>query len=131
MFTREQFRVDTVLPAIQTAASIFAAQILGRLGHYSVSSQTIALVAIVASVVSSLAQNIFEKAAYQYASIPVGVAVGVVAQRFFYPATPVLDFKGILLLVSILSSVKLISENLYRLRKEKVVDDIKSDIDSI
>ena len=121
--TREQFRIDTIFPAIQTAAVLIVTQILGRLGQYSVSLQTTALVTITASLTSSLAQNIFNKAAHQYASIPFGVAVGITAHRFFYPRTSiraVFDVKSVLILLAALSAVKLGADNLYRLRSENV-----------
>lgn len=118
--SREQFRIDTVLPAIQTATTFIGTQVLGRLGHYSFSAQTTAVVTIPATLLSSLANNFFTKTLYQYLAIPVGVAVGVLSHRFFYPGNnldAIANVKEIVIISAFLVTVKAIAENIHRLRE--------------
>lgn len=137
--TREQFRIDTVLPAIQTSATFLSAQILGRLGHYSVSPQTTVLLSLTASLVSSLADNFFAKAIYRYLAIPVGVGAGIVAQRLFYPnhqLNAAAHVKEILIISAIIIAVKLIADNMHRigLAKNKVEEtaaQVKQEVETI
>jgi hypothetical protein len=84
--TRESFKVDTVLPAIQMASTVLATQILGRLGQYSVSVQTTVLVSFTAGLVSSLANNFFTDKIYQYLALAGSVGASLVVHRFLFPA---------------------------------------------
>lgn len=120
--TRNSFNVDLLIPAIQTAATFVAAQILGRLGQYTMSNQTALLVSGVASVVASFASNFFNKACLYYAAIPIGIGTGLATHMFFYPTrafNQVLDTKGILIIAAVLVSVKLIADNLSFLRRQE------------
>jgi hypothetical protein len=118
---RRHFRVDMLIPAIQTAAAFTTAQILGYLNKHVIRNQTVVLVSGVAALVSSFASNFFKNAYCYYASLPIGIGVGIAAHSFFYPSIPinsVLDAKGVLILTIVLAAVKLISDNLYCLRRE-------------
>lgn len=130
-FSMKNFHVDTILPAMQTCATVIVTQALGRLGHYAISPQTTVLVSLTAGVTSSFANNIFKQKALQYVSIPIGIAAGIGVNCFFYPATSftdVLDPKGMLLVMAILCSVKFISENFSSLKKD--VKNLENKIES-
>lgn len=142
-FSREHFKVDTFIPAIQTAATFIADHVTGRLGGHTAKPQTVVLVSSIASVVSNLANNFFHKAFAYYASIPIGVGVGIAAHRFFYPSVPlegVLDGKGALIIILVLATVKLVADNLHRLITEETDENevevavgvaVKADVDIV
>ncbi|WP_068466358.1 hypothetical protein [Candidatus Protochlamydia phocaeensis] len=87
--TRNTFRIDTAIPALQTAAVIAANSaitLVGKLNQYAVSLQSAALVGGVASLVSAVAQNFFKNTILRYLSIAVGALAGYAAHRFFFPS---------------------------------------------
>ena len=125
--TREQFRIDTVLPAAQTLTAVLGAQLLGRLGHYSVSAQSTFLLSVTASLVSSLANNFFTNKIYQYLALVASIGAGLAAHRIMYPANglnALANAKEIAIIAGFLVTVKLIADNLHRIRsaEEKVKD---------
>lgn len=127
--TRDSFNVDLLIPAIQTAATFVAAQILGRMGHYTMSNQTAVLISGVASVTASFASNFFNKASLYYAALPVGIGAGVVAHTFFYPTVAinqVINVKGFVAIAAVLASVKLVVDNtaFFRRQAERVEEDL-------
>lgn len=133
--TRAQFSVDTVFPTIQTFATVLATEALGRLGHYNVSVQSTALIAFSAALLSAVANNFFENKIYQALAVPVSVAGGLLAHRFFYPGkelSAIANAKEIAIVSVILLSVKLVADNLYRFKAaaeevEKEVKEIAQD----
>jgi len=114
ILNHDNFRVDLLGPVIQTATTFVAAQALGSLGKYNVSNQTTVLVSSIATVFSSFAANIFNKnSSFSYIAIPVGMALGVVANNFFYPEVAlnqVLDVKGAIVIAVVIAAVKFFSE---------------------
>lgn len=123
ILNRENFLVDTLIPIIQTAATIAATQVLGRLGHYVVSLQTAAVISATAALVASFASNFFTKAYAYYATLPVGIAAGLAVHKFLYSNASIqgiIDPKGAVIVFAILASVKLIADNLYRFKKVEV-----------
>lgn len=130
--TRDHFRIDTILPAIQTAAVYGTVEVLGRLGQYRVTLQTAMLVGTVASVVASLVTSLFrdlQSKVIEYGAILLGVATGILVHRFFYPAIAtqaVLDTKGAMILTAVLAAVKLAADAIkYYHLKDKVEEKVK------
>jgi hypothetical protein len=104
-------RTDLIVPAIQVAATYLTTQVLRNLGKYTVSPQTTVLVSVVAATVSSFSLSL-NKRYVPYASLPVGIAAGLAAHRFFYPDIPfrrLLDWKGLLIIGTVLASVKFLT----------------------
>lgn len=129
--TRAQFSVDLVIPAIQTASAFVITQACGRLGHYSVSSQSTILLGFTASLLSGLANNFFSKQAYQYIAIPVSVAAGLVAHSFFYQGKQLHQsayLKEIAIVTAVLLAVRAIANNWQRFTAEakKVEAEVKN-----
>jgi hypothetical protein len=127
--TRDSFRIDLLIPTIQTTTAFITTEILGRLGHYTLKSQTTILVASVASIVSSFVSNFFKKPYLYYAALPFGIGAGLATHTFFYPSTSitlVLDAKGILILIGVLAAVKFIADNLpyIRQKEEELEEDL-------
>ena len=116
------FRIETIVPAIQTAVASLASEILGYLNQHKVGSlQSVVLISGAASLISSLANNIFQNVYIRYLAIPASVGLGVAAHRFFYPATSlnnVLDARGAIVLTLVLIAVRLAADNAHRLRKK-------------
>ena len=127
--TRDQFRIDTVIPAIQTAATIAAATVAGRMGHYSVAATTTYGVGLTASTLSAVAANFFANVLYQYLAIPVTVVASFVLHRFIAGEglNVIASIKEIAIISAILVAVKLVADNIGRLKKveEKVVEAVK------
>ncbi len=133
--TPAHFKIDTILPAIQTAAVYGTMEVLGRLGQYRVAAQTAVLIGSVASLVSSFVKNFDLHYIVDYAAIPVSVGLGVLAHRFFYPAIPtqaVLDARGAVIITAVLAAVKLAADAIrYYQVKEKVevvAKEVKDDV---
>ena len=114
-FSRDNFRIDTLIPAIQTASAIVATQVLGRLGYYAIRSQTVAVLTGAAAVTAAIAHNIFSNAYAYYAALPVGLGVGIAAHKFFYSDVAVralLNPKGVLILLAVIAAVRVIADHL-------------------
>lgn len=128
--TREQFKIDTIVPAVQTAASFLATQVLGRLGHYTVSAHSAVLLSLGSSLLASLANNFFENKIYQYLAIPVTVAGTIVANHFLFAGkelASITNAKTFAILTVALLAVKIAADNLYRLEwvKDSIVNAFK------
>lgn len=134
--TRADFSIDTVFPAVQTFTALLAAEALGRLGHYKVSAQSTVLIAGIASLLSALANKFFENKIYQALAVPVSVAGGLLAHRFFYPGrelSAIANVQEIVIISAILLSVKLLADNWNRLKGaaeevEKEVKEVAQDL---
>lgn len=130
--TRDQFRIDTVIPAIQTAATIAAATVAGRMGHYSVAATTTYGVGLTASTLSAVAANFFANVLYQYLAIPVTVVASFVLHRFIAGEglNVLASIKEIAIISAVLVAVKLVADNIGRLKKveEKVVEAVKKEV---
>lgn len=134
----DHFRIDTVLPAIQTAAVYGTMEGLGRLGQYRVATQTAVLVAAVASLISALTSSIFkdlQSRMVDYGSILLGIAAGIAAHRFFYPAIPtqaILDTRGIATITAVLAAVKLTAYAIqcYQVKEKvkEVAQEVKQEV---
>lgn len=76
MIHRSDFTIDTVLPAIQSGVAVGAGLAAGALGAFSVSNYLVAKVALVASALSAIANNILKDNhwAFRQGAIPVFTA---------------------------------------------------------
>ncbi len=92
------FKIDTIVPVIQTAAVVGVNEVLGRLGQYSVSFRAAILIGGVASLVTAISRNIFDNRLALHASTVIGVVAGINASRFFYPSIQSFDPKAALVI---------------------------------
>ncbi len=110
MVSSRELSLDLATPVFQTTSAVAAAHFLGRLGHLSVTLQSAALIAGVASVASALAQRLTSNEILKYLTIPLGVGAGAAVHQYVYPAAQnaILDPKVLAGLTAILVIVKFI-----------------------
>lgn len=110
------FKIDTIVPAIQTAAILGINEALGRMGQYSVTSQAAACIGGVASLVTAITRNFFDNALARYASTSIGVLAGMGAYRFFYPTLQSFDPKAALAIGGVLFAIQAAADSARRPR---------------
>lgn len=113
MIERKDFTIDTVFPAIQTGASVVAGAFVGHLANFNVSNFFVARIALVASLLSAIANNVLENVYYQYAAIPVITASVIAGNSLLYGANVVKSFavKEFGLITIVLLGTKLIAHH--------------------
>ncbi len=114
------FKIDTIVPTLQTAAVFGINEVLGSLGHYSVTSQAAMIVGGVAALVTGVARNFFDNSLARYASTAIGVLAGVGACRFFYPPLQSFDPKAALAIGGVLFVIQAAADFARRPRMARV-----------
>lgn len=103
------FDINLVRPILQTVGTSLIPSIMGRLGHYTVDTQTAVHLGHVTSLTSAIAENFFSKENknFAYLTIPACLYASQFVQRFFYPNSPQgLDKKSFLVFSLVLMGIK-------------------------
>lgn len=110
---RSDFRIDTVFPAIQTGAAVVTGAVVGHLANFNVSNFFVARIALVTSLLSAIANNIFKNVYAQYAAIPVLTAAVIAGNSLLYGANVIKSFavKEFALITAVLLATKLIADH--------------------
>lgn len=113
---------DLALPVSQVAAASAAAFGLGKLGQYSASVPNTVVLSSVAALTASVANQFFSSSWAQYAAIPAGLGLGVLAQRLINKTlsfSDILDVKSALTITAALTLTKLALETFKKRNEEE------------